>query len=89
MQIGLVQPNEEEKEAARRAAEQQGQTPDPMAELAMSQTELLKADAAKKLAEVDETIADTELTRAKTVETLSKLPGAAIPALGMPNSAQG
>jgi len=89
LQIGLVQPNEEEKEAARLAAEQQGETPDPMAELAMSQTELLKADAAKKLAEVDETIADTELTRAKTVETLSKLPGAAIPALGMPNSAQG
>lgn len=68
--MGLVEPNEEEQAAMEAAAEQQ--EPDPMAKLAEAQSEQFKADAAKKVAEVAETQANTDLLKARTVETLAK-----------------
>jgi len=68
--MGLVEPNEEEQAAMEQAAGEQ--SPDPMAELANAQAEQFKADAAKKVAEVQETQANTRLLDARTVETLAK-----------------
>lgn len=66
--MGLVEPNEEEKAAMEAAAE--NVQPDPMAQLADAQAKDFIAGAQKKQAEVGKVLADTELTKAKTVETL-------------------
>lgn len=68
--MGLVEPNEEEQAAIEAASQEQA--PDPMAELAAAQSEQFKADAAKKVAEVAETQANTALLEARTIETLTK-----------------
>ena len=71
LQIGLVQPNEEEKRAADEASKQPA-PPDPMAELASAQAQDFLASAAKKTAEIP-------LTKAKTIETLAKADAAGAP----------
>lgn len=75
LQLGLVQPNDDEKKAAEDAAAQEQAPPDPMAELAAAQSQDFLASAAKKGAEV-------QLTQAKTLETLAdaKAKGAVVPA---------
>lgn len=67
LQIGLIEPNEEEK-AAMAEAEQQ---PDPNAVLAEAQSKALEAQAAKDAAQASESESKIELNRAKTVETLA------------------
>jgi len=69
LEIGLVEPNEDELAAMQEAAE--NQQPDPMAELATAQAQQFKADAAKKEAEVEEIIANTGLKEAQTIKTLA------------------
>jgi len=70
--LGLVEPNEEEKKAMEQQA-QQPPAPDPMAELATAQAADFAASAQKKQAEVAKVAADTDLSKAKTVETLHSI----------------
>lgn len=62
VQIGAIPPNEEEQAAMAKAAE--NTPPDP-------QAAYLMAEAGKSQAQTEKAIADTELTRAKTAETLA------------------
>lgn len=65
--IGLVEPNEEE--AAQLA--QQQQQPDPATILAEGQAEALSAQAERDRASAGKYVADTALSKAKTIETLT------------------
>lgn len=67
IQIGLVEPNEEE---AAQLAEQQ-QQPDPAMILAEKQGNALDAQAEKDLADAEKKRAEIPLTNAKTIETLT------------------
>ena len=75
LDLGLVEPNEEEIAAMQAAM--QGEQPDPMAAVAEAEAGRLQTEAMKNMAEIDETRADTRLklakvdeTNAKTVETM-------------------
>lgn len=68
--IGLVQPTDAEKQEMQDAA--QNQAPDPAAEQAKATTEALAASAEKEHALAGKAVADTELSKAKTVETMAK-----------------
>jgi hypothetical protein len=67
--IGLVKPTDEEKQAMETA--QQNQQPDPNAQLAQSQSLALMAVAKKDSAMSDKLVADTALSKAKTLQTLT------------------
>jgi len=67
LQIGLVEPNEEE--AAQ--MQEQAQQPDPASLLAEGQKNALDAQAEKDRASAGKFIADTALSKAKTIETLT------------------
>lgn len=69
LSMGLVTPNEEESKALQ--DEQQNQQPQPLDELAKAQAADFAASAEKKHAETGKVAADTDLSRAKTVETLA------------------
>lgn len=62
VQMGAIPPNEEEQAAMAQAAE--NTPPDP-------QAAYLMAEAGKAQAQTEKAVADTELTRAKTAETLA------------------
>lgn len=68
--MGVVPPNDEEKQAMEAAA--QNQQPDPLAEVAAAEAERLRTQAAKNVAEIDETEANTGLKHAQRIETLVK-----------------
>lgn len=67
--IGLVEPNEEEQ--AQMAEQQQEQAPDPALLLAEKQGNALDAQAEKDRAAAGKAVADTALSKAKTIETLT------------------
>jgi hypothetical protein len=71
VQMGVAEPTEEE--AAQMA--QAGQRPDPNAVFLEAAAEEAQAKAAKARADVVATVADAELTQAKTMETLAKVGG--------------
>ena len=70
VQMGVIKPTDEE--AAQMAAAAKGQQ-DPQALFLQAAAEEAIAKAAKARADTVATVADAELTRAKTVETLSKV----------------
>lgn len=67
LQIGLVEPNEEEQAQM----QEQAQQPDPATVLANAQAEALGAQAEKDRANAGKLVADTALSKAKTLETLT------------------
>jgi hypothetical protein len=67
--IGLVKPTDEEQKAIDEA--KQNQTPDPNSQLAQSQGLALMAVAKRDSAMADKLVADTALSKAKTVQTLA------------------
>jgi hypothetical protein len=67
---GVLEPTDEEKAELQAAAQQQ--QPDPQAELLAAQSDALKASAAKDIALTQKAGADTQLSKAKTVESLAK-----------------
>ncbi len=69
VQMGVVKPTEEEAAAMAQA----GAQPDPNAVFLQAAAEEALAKAAQARAGVVKTVADSELARAKTVETLSKV----------------
>lgn len=71
VRMGVVKPTDEEAQAL--MAAMQGQPGDPNALFLAAAAEEASAKAAKARADVVATVADAELTRAKTVETLSKV----------------
>ncbi|MBU6162650.1 MAG: hypothetical protein KGO50_16155 [Myxococcales bacterium] len=71
VRLGVVKPTDEEAQAL--MAAMQGQRGDPNAIFLAAAAEEASAKAAKARADVVATVADAELTRAKTVETLSKV----------------
>jgi hypothetical protein len=71
VQMGVIKPTDEE--AAQMA--QTGQRPDPNAVFLEAAAEEAQAKAAKARADVVATVADAELTQAKTMETLAKVGG--------------
>jgi hypothetical protein len=71
LQIGLVEPNEEEQAEAAAAAEAQGEQPDPMLMVAGAQSQALQAGAQKDMASAGKIVADTRLSDAKAVQTLA------------------
>lgn len=74
--IGLVEPNEEE---AAQLAEQE-QQPDPATILAEGQAEALAAQAERDRASAGKYVADTALSKAKTIETLTEAGVKSMPA---------
>ena len=73
VEMGVVEPSEEE--AAKMAATMQGQQQDPNAVFLQAAAEEAIAKAARARADTVATVADAELTRAKTLETLAKTQG--------------
>jgi len=71
VQMGVTKPTEEEATQMAQA----GQQPDPNAVFLAAAAEEAQAKAAKARADVVKTVADAELTQAKTVETLAKVGG--------------
>jgi hypothetical protein len=71
--MGLFEPSKEEAEEIKAQQEAAGQEVDPMAELAQAQSADFIASAQKKQVEAVKVAADTELAKAKTVETLTGL----------------
>lgn len=67
LQIGLIEPNEEEAAQMK----EQAQQPDPATILAEQQGKALMAQAEKDLADADKKRAEIPLTKAKTIETLT------------------
>ena len=73
LQLGVAQPNEEEKRQIAEAAQQQQQAkPDPQAQALQAQAEALAADAQLKMAQTAKSAADTETAKAKTLLTLAQ-----------------
>jgi len=68
VQMGLVEPNEEEKAAMEQAAQQ----PDPTAELAAAQSEALKASAVKDVAQAQESESKIALNEARALQAAAK-----------------
>jgi hypothetical protein len=75
--IGLVEPNEEEQ--AQMAQQQEQAGPDPAQMLAEGQSNALNAQAAKDAELAKKAVADTALSKAKTVETLTNAGVKAMP----------
>jgi hypothetical protein len=71
VEMGVSEPTDEEAEQM--AAAMQGQQQDPNAIFLQAAAEEAQAKAAKARADVVATVADAELTQAKTVETLAKV----------------
>jgi hypothetical protein len=71
LRIGAVKPSEEESQAM--MEESQNQQPDPNAVYLQAAAEEASAKAAKARAETTETLANTELRKAQTAQTLSKI----------------
>lgn len=71
VKMGVIKPTEEE--AAQMMAELQGQPEDPNAIFLQAAAEEATAKAAKARADTVKTVADAELSRAKTLETLSNV----------------
>jgi hypothetical protein len=69
IKMGVVKPTEEE--TAKLQAEMQGQQPDPNAQYLAAAAEEAQAKAAQARATVIKTLADSELAKAKTMETIS------------------
>lgn len=76
VEMGVTEPTEEE--AQQMAAAMQGQQQDPNAIFLQAAAEEAQAKAAKARADVVATVADAELTQAKTVETLAKVDSAEV-----------
>ncbi len=75
---GVLKPNEEEQ--AQLAKEQDAAAnapPDPQAELVKGATEQARAEAQKAQAQTVKTMADVELVKAKTAQTVGEIDGAA------------
>jgi hypothetical protein len=71
LRMGVVQPTEDE--AQELMAEMQGKPQDPNAMYLQAAAEEAMAKAAQARADTVKTVADAELSRAKTIETLSKV----------------
>jgi len=71
VQLGLVEPNEEEKAEMQAAAEAEGQKPDPMMAVAGAQAQALGAQAQKDTAQAGKIVADTALSQAKATQVLA------------------
>lgn len=71
LQIGLVEPNEEEMAEMQAAAEQEAEQPDPMLMVASAQAQALGSQAEKDRAQAVKTMADVRLSDAKTTQTLA------------------
>ena len=69
IKMGVVKPNEKEQEQM--MAEMQNQQPDPNAVFLQAAAEEATAKASQARANVVKTIADAELSKAKTVETMA------------------
>ena len=67
--MGVIKPTEQEAEAMQQAGQQQ----DPNAVFLQAASEEALAKAAKARADVVKTVAESELTQAKTIETLAKV----------------
>ena len=74
VQMGVIKPTEEEAQALAAAGQQQ----DPNTVFLQAAAEEAMAKAAKARAGVVKTVAESELTQAKTVETLSKVDSAQV-----------
>jgi hypothetical protein len=83
VQMGVIKPTDEE--AAQMA--QAGSNPDPNAIFLQAAAEEAQAKAAKARADVVATVADAELTQAKTMETLAKVGGEVEGAMMQPQPA--
>jgi hypothetical protein len=83
VQMGVIKPTDEE--AAQMA--QAGANPDPNAIFLQAAAEEAQAKAAKARADVVATVADAELTQAKTMETLAKVGGEVEGAMMQPQPA--
>jgi len=73
VQLGVVQPTEEEQQAMMMAAMEQGQQTDPQAQYLMAAAAEAQARAVKAQADTEYTLARSEETKAKTVQTLSNI----------------
>lgn len=74
VKMGVVEPTEKEREEMEaEAAAAANAPPDPNAQLLLSMAQEAEAKAAKARADTVKTAADSELSRAKTVETLAKI----------------
>ena len=71
VEIGVLKPNEEDIAAAQQAA--QNAQPDPNAVFIEAAAKKATAEATRAEADAIKTLADTELIKAKTVETLDRL----------------
>jgi hypothetical protein len=70
LQIGLVEPNDEEKQAQEEA--EQNAQPDATQAVLAAQAKALEAGAVKDEAMAGKYVADTGLSEAKRIETLTK-----------------
>jgi hypothetical protein len=78
IELGLIEPDEEEALALQKAAEAAGQQPpDPQANALNAQAESFKSEALKNTAQAQKTVDESELTKAKTLETMVKANAAA------------
>lgn len=71
IQGGWVKPNEDEQRQMEQAAQEAQQKPDPTMLVAEAQAAALQAGAQKDTAAAGKTVVDTELSKAKIVETLA------------------
>ena len=71
VQMGVEEPNDEDKQRIEQA--EQSQQPDPRDQYLQAEAERSAALARKAEADIEETIADADLKRAKTAETLQKV----------------
>jgi len=71
VKAGILKPTEEEAQAL--AAAMQNAQPDPQAQYLQAAAAEAMAKASKAQADVVKTVADSELVKAKTVETLARL----------------
>ena len=73
VQLGVVQPTEEEQMAMMQAMMAQGQQPDPQSAYLFAAAAEAQAKAVKAQADTEYTLARSEETKAKTAETLSNI----------------
>jgi hypothetical protein len=86
LEIGLVDPNEEEQAQIQEAAQQQ--QPDPAQKVLEAQAVALAAQAEKDTAQIEKIGADAALSEARVVETLAKAGATRSEALRPANDAQ-
>lgn len=79
VQLGVMEPNEDEKAAMEEDA--QNAEPDPTAVAMMAQAQELEASALLKTKQADKAVADTALSEARVVETMAKAENAGADAL--------